>query len=524
MDKNLSPSTCRPAHRSFGSVSVIAVAVATTALLAGSCGNSDGPITGGVVTGGATAGTAGPGGATTPGVAGPSGTGASGGSSAVAPGTTAGGVSPVNGAGMPVAAGSPTMPGASPVGAGAGSAAPLTPGVDPVSSVPAAEPCVDVEPPPDPEWPDATCATWATETEECSATWFSSYCDLSCGRCVPEGGAMSAEPEPEPCEDVLPPPDPEWPDATCEGWATETEECAADWFANYCDISCGRCIPEGGLPEPEPEVCEDVEPPPSDEWPGATCFDWAVEAGECDAEWFANYCDVSCGRCVPDDGSALPGPPDCSAEGLPQVSGGEGFATRYWDCCQPHCAQQDGHKCSQDGTTRTGDGTSACNGGGAYACYDEAPRAVSECLSYGYIAKANPNCGGCYRIQFTGQGEHLASDPGSQLIRGKQMIVKVSNTGSDVAGNQFDLMIPGGGVGMFNACSNQWGTNDLGAQFGGFLAECSSNSFEERKACVRQGCMKIPAGGARDGCLWFVDWLQIADNPKFTSQPTDCPF
>jgi hypothetical protein len=39
--------------------------------------------------------------------------------------------------------------------------------------------CVDVEPPPDPEWPGATCQTWATETTECSAAWFATYCDAS---------------------------------------------------------------------------------------------------------------------------------------------------------------------------------------------------------------------------------------------------------------------------------------------------------------------------------------------------------
>jgi hypothetical protein len=36
--------------------------------------------------------------------------------------------------------------------------------------------------------------------------------------------------------------------------------------------------------------------------------------------------------------------------------------------------------------------------------------------------------------------------------------------------------------------------------------------------------MKIPAGRARDGCLWFVDWFEVADNPKFTSEQTNCPF
>jgi Glycosyl hydrolase family 45/ShK domain-like len=339
----------------------------------------------------------------------------------------------------------------------------------------------------------------------------------------------SSAPPPEPCEDLEPPADPEWPDATCAKWATESEECGADWFKDYCDISCGRCVPEGGpgpsasMSVPEP-VCEDKLPPDDPEWPGATCAEWAAESEECGADWFKDYCAISCGRCIPEGG--LPEPPsgpDCSGENLPAVMGGNGFATRYWDCCQPHCSQFNGHRCGQDGTSGTGDTTSACNGGGSFACYDEAPRAVSDCLSYGHIAKSNPNCGACYRIEFTGQGEHNASDPGSQLIKGKQMIVKVTNTGGDVAGNQFDLMIPGGGVGMFNACSRQWGSNDLGAQYGGFLTQCSG-SHEAKKECVRQECMKIPAGSARDGCLWFVDWLQVADNPKFTSQETSCPF
>ena len=332
-----------------------------------------------------------------------------------------------------------------------------------------------------------------------------------------------------PCVDVEPPPDPEWPDATCQNWATETDECGAAWFSKYCDVSCGRCVPEGGgsggAGTGGAPPCEDKPYPPDPEWPDATCADWATEADACGESWFAGYCDITCGRCVPEGGGTggAPSGVDCSGEGLPQVNGGNGFATRYWDCCQPHCAQFDGHRCSQDGIQRTGDSNSACNGGGSFACYDEAPRAVSDCLSYGHIAKANPNCGQCYRIEFTGQGEHNANDPGSKLIKGKQMIVKVTNTGSDVAGNQFDLMVPGGGVGQFNACSRQWGSNDLGAQYGGFLTNCTG-SHSAKKECVRQNCSKIPAGPARDGCLWFVDWFEVADNPKFTSEPTNCPF
>jgi len=274
--------------------------------------------------------------------------------------------------------------------------------------------------------------------------------------------------------------------------------------------------------------CINIEPPPDPTWPDATCDNWATETTECSAAWFAEYCDVSCGRCVPEGGAGSGGSGgatavDCSGEGLPNVTGGDGFATRYWDCCQPHCAQFDGHRCGQDGTSSTGDMNSACSGGGSFACYDEAPRAISDCLSYGHFAKSNPNCGGCYRIQFTGEGQHNVNDPGSKLIKGKQMVVKVTNTGGDVAGNQFDLMIPGGGVGQFNACSRQWGTSDLGAQYGGFLTECTG-SHAAKKECVRQECMKIPSGPAREGCIWFVDWFQVADNPNFTSQSTSCPF
>lgn len=345
------------------------------------------------------------------------------------------------------------------------------------------------------------------------------------GAALDNNGVMSGAMV-EPCVDVEPPPDPEWPGATCASWATETEECGAAWFQSYCDLSCGRCVPANGGEAPASEPCVDTPPPFDPEWPDATCESWAIEAAACGEAWFSNYCDVTCGRCTPADGSGggLPTAPDCSGENLPNVSGGEGFATRYWDCCQPACATNGGHKCSQDGVTQTGDNSSACTGGNAFACYDDAPRAISNCLSYGHTAKANPNCGGCFRIQFTGTGHDNPNDIGSKLIQGKQMIVKVTNTGSDVAGNQFDLMIPGGGVGIFNACSRQWGTEDLGGQYGGFLAACTTGTHAQKKECVRQRCNTIPAGSARDGCLWFVDWFEIADNPNFTSEPTSCPF
>ena len=97
------------------------------------------------------------------------------------------------------------------------------------------------------------------------------------------------------------------------------------------------------------------------------------------------------------------------------------------------------------------------------------------------------------------------------------MIVKVSNTGGDVAGNQFDLMIPGGGVGQnANTCGGQWklSSSDLGPAQGGFLTSCTG-SYAAKKECVRAKCMKLPDGDLRKGCLWFVDWYGAADNPNF---------
>jgi hypothetical protein len=317
--------------------------------------------------------------------------------------------------------------------------------------------------------------------------------------------------------DLEPPPDPKWPGATCKNWATETKECGATWFSTYCDVSCGRCVPEnGGATGGSTGSAGSTGKGGSTGTGGSTGKGGSTGTGGSTSTGGS----TGTGGATGTGGSAAV---DCSAQGLPNVTGGNGFATRYWDCCQPHCAQFDGHRCAQDGVSSTGNTQSSCAGGGSFACYDEAPKAQSDCLSYGYIAKANPNCGGCYRLQFTGEGQHNVNDPGSKLIKGKQMIVKVSNTGSDVSANQFDLMIPGGGVGQFNACSKQWGTSDLGAQYGGFLTNCTGD-LAAKKECVRKECAKIPAGPARNGCLWFVDWFHAADNPKFTSQATSCPF
>ena len=104
-----------------------------------------------------------------------------------------------------------------------------------------------------------------------------------------------------------------------------------------------------------------------------------------------------------------------------------------------------------------------------------APFAVRDTLAYGFAATSSGDvCGRCYQLQFTGSSHNSPGDPGSAALAGKTMIVQATNIGYDVGGGQFDILVPGGGVGAFNACSAQWGVSnsELGAQYGGLLAAC----------------------------------------------------
>ena len=295
-------------------------------------------------------------------------------------------------------------------------------------------------------------------------------------------------------------------------------------------------------------VCTDKQNPdhegePCSIWPEYDAGKPAGMAKDCDASWLtgAGYCLESCGKCKSSTGtggaSSSTGGSTGSGGGfstglgpgpaLPDISTTKQlmWASRYWDCCKPHCSTNGNIKsCGADGVSQNGGG-SACSGGSAYACYSQAPRYIGDNVSYGYIAVPNPSCGQCYHLQFAGTGQHNANDPGSKAIAGKHMIVKITNTGGDVAGNQFDLMIPGGGVGQNpNTCPNQWkmSASDMGPMYGGFLSACTG-TFQAKKDCVREKCMKLPDGDLRKGCLWFVDWYQIADNPQFRYEQINCP-
>lgn len=229
--------------------------------------------------------------------------------------------------------------------------------------------------------------------------------------------------------------------------------------------------------------------------------------------------------------------PACAAEG----EWCDGYATRYWDCCKPHCgwppntSTSPANICGESNEPLSDANTaSACDGGGAFQCHNYVPRAVDDTLAHGYAATSSGDvCGRCFELEFTGQGR-FGADPGSAAIAGKTMIVQALNIGFDVAGGQFDLLIPGGGVGAFNACSRQWGvsTAELGAQFGGFLTACQQQlgfnaSRSAYKSCVRSRCSDV--FGSRGlteletGCDWFVDWFEAADNPNIRYREVGCP-
>jgi len=198
--------------------------------------------------------------------------------------------------------------------------------------------------------------------------------------------------------------------------------------------------------------------------------------------------------------------------------------TRYWDACKPSCGWDGNASGSPNGTAKScsvngsvlndNAARNACeNGGTAYTCMKQAPWKVSDNLSYGFAAShTNGDCGKCFELS---------------LSNGKKMIIMVSNIGGDVGQNQFDLMIPGGGVGAFNALSNQISQNggsssNLGQQYGGFRATCGPN-----KDCIRNMCNSAFSSAAladlKDGCYWYIDWFDAADNPTANSQSVTCP-
>lgn len=225
---------------------------------------------------------------------------------------------------------------------------------------------------------------------------------------------------------------------------------------------------------------------------------------------------------------ATPAPPPAAeppADGDPlltYMSGNLGRAktTRYWDCCKPSCAWPDKARvsspvkiCDKDGKTALGPNSkSSCGGGGSgkgpsYMCSAQGPwYDAKRKMSFGFAAAhvlntpEKASCCACYELRFE-----------KDIPR---MVVQVGNTGADLAGNQFDIQVPGGGFGIFDACSKQWNLpkkDSWGCRYGGIM--CAKMG--------KAGCNKMPKV-YRKSCEWQFDHL--GDNPKVSSvYRVSCP-
>ncbi|KAF7543811.1 hypothetical protein G7Z17_g10445 [Cylindrodendrum hubeiense] len=194
-----------------------------------------------------------------------------------------------------------------------------------------------------------------------------------------------------------------------------------------------------------------------------------------------------------------------------RAASGTGQSTRYWDCCKPSCAWND--KAAVDSPALTCDAddnpisdanaVSGCDGGTSYTCSNYSPWAVSDTLAYGFAATAISGgsesswCCACYALTFTSGG-----------VKGKTMVVQSTNTGSDLGSNHFDLLMPGGGVGIFDGCTSEFGTALAGEQYGGISSQSQCDSFPEI---------------LKDGCNWRFDWFENSDNPGLTFEQVQCP-
>lgn len=242
---------------------------------------------------------------------------------------------------------------------------------------------------------------------------------------------------------------------------------------------------------------------------------------------------------VAQSSSAASSSSQASAFQIKYVNGGKsgsGYATRYWDCCKPHCAWPEhvnggklARTCDAQGNPVVGDQTvSMCDGGNAGICRNQFPIAVNDTLAFAFAATpgGENNCGKCFDLVFTGEGKY-ATDR-HKKIKGKHLIVMSSNVGYDVAGGQFDVMIPGGGFGIFDGCSAKMGWGSQGAQYGGLLAECETETnyySANYQKCLTNKCEKSFSSDpeAKEGCLFLANWMNAAGNPLLNYKEVECP-
>jgi hypothetical protein len=157
-----------------------------------------------------------------------------------------------------------------------------------------------------------------------------------------------------------------------------------------------------------------------------------------------------------------------------------------------------------------------------------APQVVSDSMAYAFAAFNGAACGTCYQLTFTGASNDGTQDTGSQQICGKSIIVQVVNTGGLQTG-QFDLLIPGGGVGQNDACSNEWkvSSSQLGVQFGGLMLQCEQQdnfNYSQYTACTIAACKSLFTNATMEvGCEFIINWMKGANNPNVKYTQVTCP-
>lgn len=212
---------------------------------------------------------------------------------------------------------------------------------------------------------------------------------------------------------------------------------------------------------------------------------------------------------------------------------GSGYATRYWDCCKPHCAWPEhggsASTCDAKGN-KIGDksASSMCDGGNAGICRSQFPIVINDTLAFAFAATpgGENNCGKCFDLAFTGKGKYATDN--HKKLKGKHLIVMSNNVGYDVAGGQFDVMIPGGGYGIFNGCSQKMGWGSQGSQYGGLLDQCETESNYKAstyKSCLQKKCEASFSSDpeAKEGCLFLANWMNAAGNPLHEYREVECP-
>lgn len=90
------------------------------------------------------------------------------------------------------------------------------------------------------------------------------------------------------------------------------------------------------------------------------------------------------------------------------------------------------------------------------------------------------------------------------------MVVQVTNTGADAYKNQFDLGLPGAGVGYNNGCERQFHAphDGWGKRYGG--------------VATKEECKQLPEA-LQAGCRWRFEFLKGVPIPAVKFTEVECP-